>query len=354
MQHAGIIQPAIGRARRVRRSGLVRFMAAAAAVVWFGIGLFGVAEYVHRYWLYRGFPPPVTPVGIPTGRIETVKFWSPALHQTRKYIVYLPPGYSEAAAAGRRFPAMYLLHAPPGRADGFIQAGALAVDADVMTARHEIRPMIFVLPNGKSGTFGNDTEWANARAGPYESFVLDVVHNVDRRFATLAERQHRGIGGLSEGGYGALNIGLHHLGDFSVLQSWSGYYTQTPTASFADETAGVLAANSPSYDVPSLAPAIRRLGLRVFLYQGVKDQIRPWRIRDFSQELYRAGAYVGYGFFPGGHDWGLWRGQMPHMLRLASAWFSTPPKADRMRGPPLGHGRPEHPRAGHPNPRASL
>src|SRR5437762_611503 len=109
MQHAGIIQPAIGRARRVRRSGLVRFM---------------------------------------------------------------------AAAAGRRFPAMYLLHAPPGRADGFIQAGALAVDADVMTARHEIRPMIFVLPNGKSGTFGNDTEWANARAGPYESFVLDVVHNV--------------------------------------------------------------------------------------------------------------------------------------------------------------------------------
>jgi len=354
MEQAGTIQPAIGRARRVRRSGLMRLAAAAAAVLWFGLGLYGIAEYVHHYWLYRGFPKPVTPAGTPAGRIETVRFWSPSLHQTRKYIVYLPPGYAAAAARGERFPVMYLLHAPPGRADGFIQAGALAVDADVMTARHDIRPMIFVLPNGKSGTFANDTEWANARAGPYESFVMDVVHNVDRRFATLADRQHRGIGGLSEGGYGALNIGLHHLRDFSVLQSWSGYYTQTPTASFAGLSQGALDANSPSFYLPALVPEIHRLGLRVFLYQGIKDEIRTWRIRDFSRQLYRSGAYVEYGFYPGGHDWGLWRGQMPHMLRVASAWFSTPPTHDRMHGPPQARGgKPEHPRAGHPNPPVS-
>jgi enterochelin esterase-like enzyme len=339
MQEVGTIQPAIGRAWRIRRSGVMRLLAAAFAIVWFGMGVYGVALYVHRYWLYRGFPPPVTPAGIPAGRVETLGFWSRALHQRRHYIVYLPPHYRAEAAAGRRFPVMYLLHAPPGRADGFIQAAALTVDADVMTARHDIRPMIFVLPNGKSGTFANDTEWANARAGPYESFVMDVVHNVDRRLATLADRQHRGIGGLSEGGYGAVNIALHHLRDFSVVQSWSGYFTQTPTASFAGLSQAALDANSPSYYLPALAPRIRRVGLRVFLYQGIQDRTPSRPIQSFSQELYRAGAYVGYGFYPGGHDWGLWRHQMPHMLRLASAWFSTPPTADRMHAPPRQIGR---------------
>jgi S-formylglutathione hydrolase FrmB len=33
----------------------------------------------------------------------------------------------------------------------------------------------------------------------------------------------RAIGGLSEGGYGAINIALHHPREFSVVESWSGY-----------------------------------------------------------------------------------------------------------------------------------
>jgi len=40
-----------------------------------------------------------------------------------------------------------------------------------------------------------------------------------------------------------------------------------------------------------------------------------------------AGADVDYGFFPGGHDWGLWRAQTPRMLIAASRWFSRPPRA---------------------------
>ncbi|HEU4978963.1 MAG TPA: alpha/beta hydrolase-fold protein [Solirubrobacteraceae bacterium] len=312
----------------------------------------GVAIYVHRYWLYRGFPPPVTPKGVARGTLRDVGFFSPALHQHRHYLVYLPPGYAAQAAAGRRFPVMYLLHAPPGRPDGFVQAGALAVDSDVLVHRHAIRPMIFVIPYGHSGNFGNDTEWANDAAGPYESFVLDVVRNVDRRFATLRGRRYRGIAGLSEGGYGALNIGLRHLRSFSVLESWSGYYAQTRTGPFAHATQAQLNAASPNWYLPRLIPQIHRLGLRVYLYQGVKDEIEPWRIRRFAHQLFEAGVYVRWGYFPGGHDWGLWRRQTPHMLRVASKWFSTPPLRDRLAHAPKGIGRPQHPRAGHPNPRS--
>lgn len=325
-------------------------LAVAAALLWAAAGTLGAVRYVHGYWMYRGFAPPVVPRGIPQGRRIDVSFYSRALHHRRHYLVCLPPGYAAQVRAGRRFPVLYLLHAPPGRPDGFIQAGALNVYASILQAHHRIRPAIYVIPFGKSGTFKNDTEWANARAGRYESFVMDVVHNVDHRFATLADRAHRGIAGLSEGAYGAVNVGLHHLSDFSVIQSWSGYFFQTPTASFAGEPQAVVNANSPGYYVGAMAPRIRHLGLRVFLYQGVRDEIRPWRIRAFAAQLYRAGAFVRYGFYPGGHDWGLWRRQMPHMLRVASAWFSTRPTADRLTHPPRGHGHPQHPRAGHANP----
>src|SRR5437899_10645521 len=92
-----------------------RALLALLLVAWLGAGIAGLTVYVHRDWLYRGFPPPVTPAGIPRGTVREVHFYSQALAQKRKYLIYLPPGYAAQAAAGRRFPVMYLLHAPPGR-----------------------------------------------------------------------------------------------------------------------------------------------------------------------------------------------------------------------------------------------
>jgi hypothetical protein len=46
---------------------------------------------------------------------------------------------------------------------------------------------------------------------------------------------------------------------------------------------------------------------------------------------------VHYGFFPGGHDWGLWRGQLPRMLVAASNWFATPPQRGAAAFSAVGH-----------------
>jgi predicted esterase len=156
-------------------------------------------------------------------------------------------------------------------------------------------------------------------------FVIDIVHNVDHRYATYADRRHRGIAGLSEGAYAALNITLQHLKMFSVAESWSGYFAQTPTGPFAGASPAVLRANSPRALTPLVAPRIRRLGLRVWLYQGRTDSHNPADLRGFSAELHNAGADVHFGFFPGGHDWGLWRAQAPRMLIAAGRWFSQNP-----------------------------
>src|SRR5207237_4547323 len=87
------------------------------------------------------------------------------------------------------------------------------------------QPAILVRPFGSTGTF-TDKEWANGirpHEG-WETFVArDLVQAIDSTYRTIPDGAHRALAGLSEGGYGALNIGLHHPGEFGILESWSGY-----------------------------------------------------------------------------------------------------------------------------------
>jgi enterochelin esterase-like enzyme len=259
--------------------------------------------------------------------VHQVSFHSRALGRDDRYLVYLPPHYAAQAARGKRFPVLYLLHGYPGTWNVFMNVGAAQVDANVLIAEHKMPPTIIVMPAGAQGLLHGDTEWANAGAGPWMDFVVDVVHDVDRRFATYADRRHRGLAGDSEGGYGAANIALHHLGMFSVFEGWSGYYTQTRSSVFKDATAAEIRDNSPAQYVGAVAPEIHRLGLRAYLYQGQTEQTPPPLMQGFADELHRAGADVRVGFFGGGHDWSLWRAQLPRMLEAAGQWFERPPRA---------------------------
>jgi hypothetical protein len=145
------------------------------------------------------------------------------------------------------------------------------------------------------------------------------------------------IGGLSEGGYGALNVALHHLDAFSGAQSWSGYFEQTATGAFTGASPARLRADSPLAEIPGVAAQIRGQGFRAWLYQGRTDFTAAWRITTFGAALAQAGADVRVGFFRGGHDWGLWRAQVPRMLGAASRWFARDPASTRPALVQVGH-----------------
>jgi S-formylglutathione hydrolase FrmB len=288
---------------------------------WLVVGLVGAWTYGHHYYVYRGFPRPKDPPGVAHGRLVTVHFFSPALGSRREYTVYLPPGYSRAAARGRRFPVLYLLHGSPAQPREFVDAGDLTVAADVAFSRRHVRPFLIVLPDGRDGTYTSDTEWADTPHGRYASFVLDTVRAVDTRWATLRARRDRAIGGLSEGAYGAVNIALHNLDRFGVVEAWSGYYTQTPTGPFRHASRAELAANSPAAYVPALAGRLRALPLRAFVYGGRQDPDTS-QLMPFATELRATGASVVARIYPGRHDWRLWRSQMPHMLAWSGETFA--------------------------------
>lgn len=291
--------------------------AAVAACCWLAIGGWGASRYTHDYEVYRGFPPPRDAPGVRPGHVERATFWSPALHARRGYEIFVPPPAPGRTALPSRMPVLYLLHGSPGSPALFVTAGAAGVALDTLVAKGTVRPFFVVMPNGRNGTFRSDTEWANTTGGRYESFVIDVVRAVDRRWPTLADRAHRAIAGDSEGGYAAVNVGLHHLRLFSTVESWSGYFTQTRSGAFARATPAEVRANSPSDEVRSLARRLRALPLRAYLYGGTKDK-GTRQIEPFARRLRAAGAHVVARAFPGRHDWRLWRGRMPAMLRFAA------------------------------------
>jgi enterochelin esterase-like enzyme len=280
------------------------------------VGLLGAYSYWQSYYQHRGFQTVAFLPHAQPGRLETVTFYSPALHRRADYLVYLPPGYGMTS---RRYPAYYLLHGSPGRPVVYLDIAGMPVRMDNLISRHRMRPMILVMPDGRiGGSTYSDSEWANTPSGNFASYVIDVMRDVDHRFRTIANRRDRVIAGFSAGAYGATNIFLHNLQDFANLQSWSGYYVEPRTGVFAHAGPATLAANSPLDYIHRVAGLIGRRPVRAFLFVGRDDNDSP-QTPPMADALAKAGGTVTYALYHGGHDWQLWHAHLNQLLMLASA-----------------------------------
>ncbi len=319
-----------------------RSLAATLALGWLAVAVAGVYGYWQSYYVHRGFAPVRAVPHSGHGHKHVVLFYSPALHREFDYRVLLPPRYDPAH---HRYPVFYLLHGSPGRPQAYEVIADIGVRLDNLIAQHEARPMILVFPDGRiGGDTYSDSEWANTPAGAYERYVLDVVRDVDRRFATVPGRRHRVIAGFSAGAYGALNIALHELPVFGAVQVWSGYFAQQRTGVFAHADRATLAYDSPLAYARGLAPRIHRFPLNAYMFVGRGDHARR-QIRAMFRELAADGADVAYHIYAGGHDWQLWNAHVNGMLVRASRAIGAPPRAPHGAAgpPPPGRRRHHHP-----------
>src|SRR6478672_1863621 len=231
------------------------WLVAAAFASFLVIGLIGAYRYVDNYWVYRGFAPPRDAAFVHEhGSAKQITVTSAALGGRRQPVdVYLPPGYN--AHPFRRYPVLYLLHGFPGRPAAFLATVRMGVVQDELVALHRARPMILVMPFGSTSSF-TDKEWANGvgKDEGWETFVArDVVHAVDARYRTIRAGRGRAVAGLSEGGYGAINIAIHHPGEFRVVESWSGYQHADDIGSVFGHRQQLLQSNSPALTIAHVA-----------------------------------------------------------------------------------------------------
>ncbi|HVZ49753.1 MAG TPA: alpha/beta hydrolase family protein [Gemmatimonadaceae bacterium] len=304
------------------------------------------------------------------GTVVTDTLWSQALGTNKALVVYLPPSYRRSPA--RRYPVAYYLHGATGDETNWTKLGRLAAVMDSLVARG-MPEMIVAMPDGDAYSYYTTYNVLLTEAGcrqlmlpaggsaahdcvawpHYDDYIAyDVVRYVDRRYRTLASGAHRGIAGLSMGGYGAITLALQYPGLFAAAASHSGVLWPMERAPFgrgqlprapADSAtfAGIRAQTAAQFrvvfgadsvawaarDPATLAARLRRAGKplpALFADAGTADPYTA-ESRAFHDAMTSLGVRMTYHEWPGGHTWDYWRAHVGQSLAWLAGRIAPPP-----------------------------
>jgi enterochelin esterase family protein len=290
------------------------------------------------------------PVAVPEGpgKVVDASFASAALGVTKNYKVYLPAGYDTLSS--RRYPVVYMLHGLGGDETNWLDGGKLDAVADQLRLQ-----AIVVMPDGDDSFYANsatpaDKDACLARRPPfsdgqrvedycvatahYEDYIVtDLVAHVDTTYRTIAERRGRGIGGLSMGGFGALQLAMRHKDVFAATASHSGVdallyvgphpYVADQVVLLKDVTSwgrgvgpigdlirgifGTEAANWHRHDPATLAKDLKPGELAIYLDCGTEDFFQLHDGAQYLHDLLTArGVEHQWYLGPGRHDFSFW------------------------------------------------
>lgn len=253
---------------------------------------------------------------IPKGVVLQEAYPSPALGGAMRTVyIYLPPTY--ASAPGTRFPVVYLLHGHPGHAPNWFISGHAAQIEDALIAAHRVRPLIMVAPDG-NGTLYPTAQWANSYTHLQQmedSVASDLVRWIDAHYRTLANPADRLIAGNSEGGFGAVNIALHHPGEFGAAISLGGYFEAVGNVfGVGPAAAAYRAYNSPAQYVLTAQGRSAARRIHFVIGVGAADNTYYAGGVEFVNTLARIGIGARLLIDAGGHSWTIWSAQLGDAL----------------------------------------
>jgi enterochelin esterase family protein len=245
---------------------------------------------------------------VPHGTVRTEWYFSKTTGETRRAVVYTPPGYDLSTS---RFPVLYLQHGYGEDEAGWSEQGHENFILDNLIAAHKAVPMIIVNENGLPGSSFQPPVPAGAGSKPppvallaryfmnepYTAFDRVISHDlisfIDANFRTVADREHRAIAGLSMGGAQALRIGLNHPDQFAYIGAFS------PAIDITDTT--------KDYDGRLASPEKLNQQLRL-LWIGIgSDDFLREPVQESHATLEKAGIKHVWVESSGAHVWTVWR-----------------------------------------------
>ena len=222
------------------------------------------------------------------------------------YLVFLPPGYDSDRAA--RFPALYMLHGLGGDLTEWTEY-RIFEEADALIRAGEIPPLLIVLPEG------GQSYWVDHAGGPrWGTYTArDVTAEIDGRYRTLADPDHRAVGGNSMGAHAALQLAMNFPDVFRVAGAHSptlrGRDTLPPY--FGDQA--WFEAHDPATLI-ARRPEVAR-SLRVWLDIGDGDFfLAP--VTELHRRLDALGIPHQFHVLPGPHEDEYWRANVGRYLRF--------------------------------------
>lgn len=231
-------------------------------------------------------PLPTTPACADThGQVLSAQFNSQILKHTAQYNLYLPPCYSQAPT--RLYPALYLLHGANADDTQWLDLN-VASDADELISQHTIAPLVIIIPDSDP-----------IMGESYGAFILsDLIPQIEKTTRVDPRRAARAIGGISRGGYWALQLALTHPDLFSAA---GGHSPATYNSMLSNAAAGWQQ-------------------LHIYLDIGRDDTLAPG-VESFVAALQAAGVSPEFHLNTGNHNRPYWRSHTVEYLEFYNtAW----------------------------------
>jgi S-formylglutathione hydrolase FrmB len=238
--------------------------------------------------------------------------WSETLGEGIRYRVHLTPGREDPR------PTLYLLH---GRGGSLEDWGEAMPALDAMVERGVVAPLLVVMPDAPwsdRASWYVDSAYAGEPAGREveTAFTTDLVAHVDASYATVADREHRFVGGFSMGGAGALRHLLARPDLFSggLALSPASFETE-PWPGSSTREFGAFGRGQERFD-PEVYERLGYVGqlaafsgsgpVRLFVAAGDEEDLALQAAQVHDRAKRTAGVTSRLRILGGDHDFGVW------------------------------------------------
>jgi enterochelin esterase-like enzyme len=269
---------------------------------------------------------------VPHGHLEAANYYAGSIHTWRHIFVYTPPGYDDKANIKTRYPVVYLQHGSGEDETVWFEMGRTNLVVDNLLAAGKVKPMIVVSETsiiagaggrGAGPGGGRGAGFGGGRGGGAygQLMTTELIPWVDSHFRTLADKDHRAMGGLSMGGGITAAVTMVNLDKFSYIGLFSG----GAAAGFGGAGRGRAGA-APAAPPPAMPPALdlktvysgamadpaefNRKVKVLFMSYGTEPPLEnPEGLKKHQEQLIAAGIANSYIYLSPGttHEWQTWR-----------------------------------------------
>ncbi len=248
---------------------------------------------------------------VPHGMVSENIYFSKLTNAWRRCFVYTPAEYT--ANVKKRYPVLYLQHGSFEDETGWSVQGKANLILDNLIAAGKAEAMIIVMDNGYAYK-PQDSAASDSKTRPVSIFdevmVNEIIPNIDAKFRTKADKEHRAIAGLSMGANQTIRIIMNHLDKFSYIGGFSG----TPNYPGADVIDPATFLDGKYKDGAAINKQIKVFWLGL----GTKEPDPfPGSVGAFRAMLDKQGIKHVFYQSPGtAHEWLTWRRDLQQFASL--------------------------------------
>lgn len=153
---------------------------------------------------------------VPHGGVTTEYYWSAALNDWHRCLVYTPPMYQE----GGEYPVLYLQHGAGENETSWVYNGRANHIMDNLIADGKAVPFLIVMNDGMARKKG-ETGFGSPGLG--EPLMQDCIPFIEKKYHVKKDKWNRAIAGFSMGSMQASMVGLGNTDTFAYIGLFSGF-----------------------------------------------------------------------------------------------------------------------------------